>query len=436
MSLYFPDTPLISQSQQADRPLANLTVFGHNNSTSRNSSNQFGGDGSSDSGKALAIVWIMCLLLVLCVRPNASDERYRLHGRGQRGSRGDLNSPDKRKERIEQSLSVKRVIAANEQGNLTLGEPIMTDATPYRDDTSTSYHSMEENEETSTCVICLEPFRVGDTVAWSKQSAADAPCLHVFHRNCILPWLEDSKHDDCPCCRSIILQDATVSRTENDNENCLEVDDALEDAGANSMAFVIIHGLVSRARRASYSIIGQHIIVGGIESDEIDDDNVEAGHLSQPSRLRRVFSMGERRPSVPKRLRISLQQMRSASIGNGDDGRLSPLPLVDNLEKPLNLRIVVSVGAGGATFRPRDEESLNYTCNDPDEIVHRPSRFPLFWRTSSSIHSRFSRTQSAERSEDDELEIRVVRPSVSWRDIYRYQSQVSTAEVEGIIEEV
>merc|ERR1712226_1301694 len=47
--------------------------------------------------------------------------------------------------------------------------------------------------EWNICPICLDQFNEGDVVIVSKH------CSHLFHKNCILAWLE--KHDACPCCR-------------------------------------------------------------------------------------------------------------------------------------------------------------------------------------------------------------------------------------------
>ena len=42
------------------------------------------------------------------------------------------------------------------------------------------------------CVICMEDFKIGDEVLF-------IPCLHVFHKNCIVEWFKD--HNDCPVCK-------------------------------------------------------------------------------------------------------------------------------------------------------------------------------------------------------------------------------------------
>ncbi|KAL2930411.1 E3 ubiquitin-protein ligase RING1 [Bienertia sinuspersici] len=46
--------------------------------------------------------------------------------------------------------------------------------------------------DSSQCAVCMDEFKLG---AEAKQM----PCKHVFHGDCILPWLE--LHNTCPVCR-------------------------------------------------------------------------------------------------------------------------------------------------------------------------------------------------------------------------------------------
>ncbi|GAB2289135.1 hypothetical protein Dimus_037656 [Dionaea muscipula] len=53
-----------------------------------------------------------------------------------------------------------------------------------------------EQAASSECAVCLEHFRVGETLM-------NLPCAHKFHSKCLVPWLGDNSH--CPCCRNVIF---------------------------------------------------------------------------------------------------------------------------------------------------------------------------------------------------------------------------------------
>ena len=170
---------------------------------------------------------------------------------------------ERRDKAIKKCLIVKQVLNIDSDGNLQLGEVVSNendrseDATAVRKEDDGSL--LDENNH-STCMICLEPFSVGDVVAWSdpnqqkKAAAASATaagttaslaldeqenetkafgnnqqqssvCLHVFHRDCIVDWFNTGKkHDDCPTCRATILhehidEDEEDSCNGRENEN-------------------------------------------------------------------------------------------------------------------------------------------------------------------------------------------------------------------------
>lgn len=57
----------------------------------------------------------------------------------------------------------------------------------------------KKTKEYSYCAICLDRFIHDDDICVSQ----DVQCIHVFHLECLYPWL--LKSQDCPCCRRDFL---------------------------------------------------------------------------------------------------------------------------------------------------------------------------------------------------------------------------------------
>jgi Zinc finger, C3HC4 type (RING finger) len=232
--------------------------------------------------------WISVpLFLVVCcllMRPQIPHERYRQGGarireiaqrrrhRAQRQHRQSLlrrlirNDPTCQKEIVEYSLHLAtvtrkysaymNVVTEGIDINDRALDPLDIEAGGAECDMhragSVGYISPASNvsstaDDPNSCMICLDPFRQGDVVAWSRVLAnpaiankvaispdnkgdnvapsdnldfstqpaepanvpTEAPqelrCRHVFHHDCIVSWLLDTTHDDCPCCRTRIL---------------------------------------------------------------------------------------------------------------------------------------------------------------------------------------------------------------------------------------
>lgn len=52
------------------------------------------------------------------------------------------------------------------------------------------------------CAVCMEAFEIG-------MEAREMPCKHIYHQDCILPWL--SLRNSCPICRHQMPSDQRVS---------------------------------------------------------------------------------------------------------------------------------------------------------------------------------------------------------------------------------
>ena len=52
--------------------------------------------------------------------------------------------------------------------------------------------NLESSNEQKSCIICLNDFALSEKVI-------TLPCLHIFHSNCIRPWL--NSNDECPICK-------------------------------------------------------------------------------------------------------------------------------------------------------------------------------------------------------------------------------------------
>ena len=132
-------------------------------------------------------------------------------------------------------LPPQTIIGKDEEGNCLLGEVTNTIEQDKEDAGEGDLESallapssaMDQDETESSeaidfsscCIICLEPFEVGQTVMWAKESTSgengadiedalqERTCRHVFHDECLMEWLVHSNvyHDDCPSCRQVIV---------------------------------------------------------------------------------------------------------------------------------------------------------------------------------------------------------------------------------------
>jgi Ring finger domain len=402
--------------------------------SSGNSTLMVGNDSSEEVGKQSPFLFIIYALLFLCccscMRTQHSEEARRRLERYRR--KAAYNPQDHRGDQIDKSLCVQRVVAVDAEGNVQL-EDLETSDVPNvsdyscddeeclfnQDATKSQTSAVSEANESgdnliACCCICLEPYRVGDVVAWSNNSSEE--CLHVFHRDCIYQWLENLKHDECPSCRTIILQphDPFAEDLENEagSQGRERTGDSPTDDGetsqstrnnTGSVAYCIMQGLISRVRHARFSLIGQTISFDSEDSElqctSYDNDVAPNSWISYPSPFRRVMSYGDhlfskRRSAQWKSVETEEDHFVGVPVCRASTKLVSDPKLL--LPQSYKMRRAISAGPCSPIFGKQDQQSKDSflhhsiveSVGPSTSMDSEPSDLIIPFRRSSSLRLR------------------------------------------------
>ncbi|KAJ1643814.1 hypothetical protein J3B02_004204 [Coemansia erecta] len=104
--------------------------------------------------------------------------------------------------------SFQNAIAANANSNVNAN----TNAVSTNDDDADDFDAEWSGEDPS-CVVCLEEYSVNDVVRV-------LPCGHVFHNDCICPWLlrPKTKFHECPICKTPCFSDEISKKAREEEE--------------------------------------------------------------------------------------------------------------------------------------------------------------------------------------------------------------------------
>lgn len=120
----------------------------------------------------------------------------------------------------------------------------------------------ETDSDFDNCAVCIEDYKPNDVVRI-------LPCRHVFHRNCVDPWLQD--HRTCPMCKMNILKALGIPP----NTDCS--DDAPPDYETSSgQPSIAVTGASEVSVGESSLVLDQPLRITGLSHDYQEMNSVPA----------------------------------------------------------------------------------------------------------------------------------------------------------------
>ena len=185
-----------------------------------------------------------------------------------------------------------------------------------------------DNDE-DVCYICLDGFDVGDTVMFSRNQT----CTHVFHEECLLPWLLERRENECPSCRVPLVEEDTDEDNENDDtqsetivtdDKCCNTCQLPHNENTDVNVLDIESGEPISEQQTTYFIAKGRIIAETNHSDK--QKGVECCCVVENSYNCREETCCPSKPLLKRPRALSLASMPNAPL-NGPSDLSAPLPL-------------------------------------------------------------------------------------------------------------
>ena len=119
--------------------------------------------------------------------------------------------------------------------------------------------------------VCLEGFETGDCLSWSTELR----CQHVFHGDCLMPWLMTK--DDCPMCRTTLIEDSDYDTKDSD----------FKEKSVNSIEMV--NGMVAAVKERGHLLFNRSADRGELidtQAKDIEMISIERGNTGNPKKKR------------------------------------------------------------------------------------------------------------------------------------------------------
>lgn len=165
-------------------------------------------DDSLSTMKAMVVLWALLLALYLYderkSRALAQEQRWREEGARRAEELKKRLDPERRRVVIGERIESREILTSSEAKSLIATIDTQRETSTVHPASSTSLPNKTSTTSTDTepmCSVCLEGFAPGDRLSWAKL---DPNCRHVFHTDCLVPWLME--HDECPYCRTVLIE--------------------------------------------------------------------------------------------------------------------------------------------------------------------------------------------------------------------------------------